>query len=81
MSERVKCLDIINTDSKLVKEFEEFLKLNKKHLRKIKSINRKAYIFLTSKFGRARLKYLRYHTLSFDEMVRIVKTPWIKVEQ
>ena len=77
MSERIKCIEIVERDFNLVREFSVWRKATK---RKIKSKNRLAYLFLKSKFGNDLLRLLR-KLPSNSELVRIVKTPWIKVEE
>lgn len=77
MSERVKCIEIVERDSNLVREFSVWRKATK---RKIKSKNRLAYLFLKSKFGTDWIRLMR-KIRSQSDLVRIVKTPWIKVEE
>lgn len=77
MSERVKCIEIVNRDAKLALEF---LRWCDSGHRKIKSLNRLAYCYLKSRFGSDWIRMMRKIS-SDEELFRIVKTKWIKVPE
>lgn len=77
MSDRVKCIEIVNRDAKLSKEFLSWCSSEN---RKIKSLNRLAYCYLKSRFGSDWIRMMRKIN-SEEELIRIVKTKWIKVPE
>lgn len=74
---RIKWIQVVNRDDNLLRDFENW----RSHRRfKIKSVNRLAYIFLRSKYGLDWLNWQRHHFKSDEEIIRILKTKWIKVD-
>lgn len=60
--------------------YPEFSRWLKSRNRKIKSLNRLGYLFLKTKMSSDDIRFARDH-FDMSEIVRIIKTPWIKLQE
>lgn len=79
MKRRIDWLFVIYVEN-LNPDFNQWLK---KHCTSIRSLNRKAYCFIKSVRGMSFINFVRNHKTNYDydEVVRILKTPWINVPE